>query len=266
MWNNWYYSAKSRLRYKLIRANGSGIARSFSVGNGESPRWSRSSDLQLIIGHSSWRLCRQNYRFMKPNHEPSTRNRSWDWRSIGRFSPIELTSHQSRIHFQALWTEDGKTLSNSPAACSAQPVIESSFSCWILWDIFCEWKMPGISSNVNVVKQNGVILEGGMIPIQGREFYGFWRRTIPATFHGVNGARWSIIHCRYVPWNRCSTAPIWKRLIWKEQTLERGLDLPVPFGENLAIVSWRLGKPEPFPKLPRKHTELFADFPIQMDG
>jgi len=103
--------------------------------------------------------------------------------------------------------------------------------------------MPGISSNVIVVKQNGVILEAND-PIQEGSYASTDERFRPV--HGVMGPDGALyiadMYHGIVQHGSYMTPYL------KEQTLERGLDLPVHLGRIWRIVpeDW---KPEPFPKL-----------------
>jgi mono/diheme cytochrome c family protein len=147
-------------------------------------------------------------------------------------------------------TEDGKLLEFT-SACS--PTVNRShlFPAEYFGNIFVMENAGNIVKR-NVVKQNGVILEAND-PNSGREFMA----STDERFRPVHGAMG--------PDGALYIADMYHGIVQhgsymtpylKEQTLERGLDLPVHLGRIWRIVpeDW---KPEPFPKLAEEsNTEL----------
>ena len=239
--DNWYYSAKSRLRYKFDQGE---WIRDSTEFRGQ---WGISQDDQgRLIYNYNWSqlhgdLVPANYLSRNPNHEPST-GIDHGLTIDRKIFPIRTNPAINRGYIPGTLTEDGKLLEFT-SACS--PTVNRShlFPSEYFGNIFVMENAGNIIKR-NVVKQNGILLEA-FDPNSGREFMA----STDERFRPVHGAMG--------PDGALYIADMYRGVVQhgsymtpylKEQTLERGLELPVHLGRIWRIVpeDW---EPEPFPKL-----------------
>ena len=250
--DNWYYSAKSRLRYKLDQ--GGEWIRDSTEFRGQ---WGISQDDQgRLIYNYNWSqlhgdLVPANYLSRNPNHEPTT-GIDHGLTIDRKIYPIRSNPAINRGYIPSTLTEAGRLLEFT-SACS--PTVNRShlFPEEYFGNIFV-MENAGNLVKRNAVSQNGFTLEA-TDPNSGREFM------------ASTDERFRPVHGTMGPDGALYIADMYHGIVQhgsymtpylKEQTLERGLDLPVHLGRIWRIVpkDW---KPEPFPKLAEEsNTELIS--------
>jgi mono/diheme cytochrome c family protein len=249
--DNWYYSAKSRLRYKFDQGE---WIRDSTEFRGQ---WGISQDDQgRLIYNYNWSqlhgdLVPANYLSRNPNHTPTT-GMDHGLTIDRKIFPIRSNPAINRGYIPGTLSGDGKLLEFT-SACS--PTVNRShiFPAEYFGNIFVMENAGNIIKR-NVVKQNGILLEA-TDPNSGREFMA----STDERFRPVHGAMG--------PDGALYIADMYRGIVQhgsymtpylKEQTLERGLELPVHLGRIWRIVpeDW---KPEPFPKLAEEsNSELIS--------
>ncbi|MFT4856941.1 MAG: glucose/arabinose dehydrogenase/cytochrome c553, partial [Planctomycetota bacterium] len=250
--DNWYYSAKSRLRYKLDQ--GGEWIRDSTEFRGQ---WGISQDDQgRLIYNYNWSqlhgdLVPANYLSRNPNHTPTT-GIDHGLTIDRKIFPIRTNPAINRGYIPGTLTEAGRLLEFT-SACS--PTVNRShlFPKEYFGNIFVMENAGNVVKR-NVVKQNGFTLEA-TDPNSGREFM------------ASTDERFRPVHGTMGPDGALYIADMYHGIVQhgsymtpylKEQTLERGLDLPVHLGRIWRIVpeDW---KPVPFPKLAEEsNTELIS--------
>jgi mono/diheme cytochrome c family protein/glucose/arabinose dehydrogenase len=249
--DNWYYSAKSRLRY---RTDGENWIRDSTELRGQ---WGISQDDQgRLIYNYNWSqlhgdLVPANYLSRNPNHTPTT-GIDHGLTIDRKIFPIRSNPAINRGYIPGTLSEAGKLLEFT-SACS--PTVNRShlFPAEYFGNIFVMENAGNIIKR-NVVKQNGILLEA-TDPNSGREFMASTDERFRPV-HGVmgpDGALYIADMYRGIVQHGSYMTPY-----LKEQTLGRGLNLPVHLGRIWRIVpeDW---KPAPFPKLTEEsNTELIS--------
>jgi len=250
--DNWYYSAKSRLRYKLDQ--GGEWIRDSTEFRGQ---WGISQDDQgRLIYNYNWSqlhgdLVPANYLSRNPNHTPTT-GIDHGLTIDRKIFPIRSNPAINRGYIPGTLTEAGRLLEFT-SACS--PTVNRShlFPEEYFGNIFV-MENAGNLVKRNAVSQNGFTLEA-TDPNSGREFM------------ASTDERFRPVHGTMGPDGALYIADMYHGIVQhgsymtpylKEQTLERGLDLPVHLGRIWRIVpkDW---EPEPFPKLAEEsNTELIS--------
>ncbi len=227
--DNWYYSAKSRLRY---RQAGEKWIRDSTEFRGQ---WGIDQDDQgRLIYNYNWSqlhgdLVPPNYLSRNPNHSPST-GIDHGLTIDRKIFPIRTTPAINRGYIPGTLSEDGKLLEFT-SACS--PVVNRShlFPAGYFGNIFVMENAGNIVKR-NVVSQNGALLEAHD-PNSGREFMA----STDERFRPVHGA--------IGPDGALYIADMYRGIVQhesymtpylKEQTLNRKLDFPVHLGRIWRVV------------------------------
>jgi mono/diheme cytochrome c family protein/glucose/arabinose dehydrogenase len=249
--DNWYYSAKSRLRF---RTDGENWIRDSTEFRGQ---WGISQDDQgRLIYNYNWSqlhgdLVPANYLSRNPNHTPTT-GIDHGLTIDRKIFPIRANPAINRGYIPGTLSEAGKLLEFT-SACS--PTVNRShlFPAEYFGNIFVMENAGNIVKR-NLVRQNGILLEA-TDPNSGREFMA----STDERFRPVHGAMG--------PDGALYIADMYRGIVQhgsymtpylKEQILERGLNLPVHLGRIWRIVPEDWG-PAPFPKLTEEsNTELIS--------
>ncbi len=249
--DNWYYSAKSRLRYKLDEGK---WIRDSTEFRGQ---WGITQDDQgRLIYNYNWSqlhgdLVPANYLSRNPNHTPST-GIDHGLTIDRRIYPIRSNPAINRGYIPGTLSEDGKLLEFT-SACS--PTVNRShlFPEEYFGNIFVMENAGNIVKR-NVIKQNGILLEAHD-PNSGKEFMASTDerfRPVHGTM-GPDGALYIADMYRGIVQHGSYMTPY-----LKEQTLSRGLELPVHLGRIWRIVpeDW---EPAAIPRLSQENSkELIA--------
>lgn len=256
--DNWYYNAKSKLRYKF--QNGT-WQRDITEARGQ---YGISQDDQgRLIYNYNWSqlhgdLVPPNYFSRNPNHQAST-GIDHGLTLDRRVYPIRPNPAVNRGYIPGTLDEKGKLLEFT-AACSPTVFRSNLFSSEYYGNIFvCE--PAGNLIKRNFVEQNGLLLEAHD-PHPGKEFF------------ASTDERFRPVHSTIGPDGALYVADMYRGLIQhgsyvtpylREQTLERGLDLPVNMGRIWRIVpkGW---KPEILPKYSEMSSEVLAERLFHRDG
>lgn len=256
--DNWYYSAKSRLRYKFDQGE---WIRDSTEFRGQ---WGIAQDDQgRLIYNYNWSqlhgdLVPPNYLSRNSSHEPST-GIDHGLTIDRKIFPIRSNLAINRGYIPGTLTEDGRLLEFT-SACS--PTVNRShlFPEEYFGNIFVMENAGNIVKR-NVVNQNGVTLEA-YDPNSGREFM------------ASTDERFRPVHGTIGPDGALYIADMYHGIVQhgsymtpylKEQTVERGLDLPVHLGRIWRIVpeDWT---PQPFPKLADKSSSELISKLSHTDG
>ncbi|TVP44668.1 MAG: dehydrogenase [Mongoliibacter sp.] len=238
--DNWYYSAKSKLRYKLI--DGEWI-RDITEARGQ--YGINQDDQGRLIYNYNWSqlhgdLVPANYFSRNPNHQVST-GIDHGLTIDRRVYPIRPNPAVNRGYIPGTLDERGKLLEFT-AACSPTVFRSTLFPEEYYGNAFvCE--PAGNLIKRNVIEQKGLVLEA-FDPNPGKEFL------------ASTDERFRPVHSTVGPDGALYIADMYRGLIQhgsyvtpylREQTIQRELELPVHMGRIWRIVpkGW---KPTPFPK------------------
>lgn len=227
--DNWYYSAKSRLRYRL---KGDEWIRDSTEFRGQ---WGISQDDKgRLIYNYNWSqlhgdLVPPNYLFTNPNHTPST-GIDYGLTIDRRVYPIRPNLAVNRGYIPGTLDQEGRLLEFT-SACAPTVYRSALFPQEYLGNIFV-MENAGNLVKRNVVKENGNYLEA-QDPNPGREFLA----STDERFRPVNG---------YVgPDGALYIVDMYRGIIQhldymteylREQTIQRKLDAPVHMGRIWRIV------------------------------
>lgn len=256
--DNWYYNAKSKLRYKLQNGD---WQRDITEARGQ--YGINQDDQGRLIYNYNWSqlhgdLVPPNYFSRNPNHEAST-GIDHGLTLDRRVYPIRPNPAVNRGYIPGTLDEQGKLLEFT-AACSPTVFRSTLFPAGYYGNVFvCE--PAGNLVKRNVVEQKGLVLEA-FDPNPGKEFL------------ASTDERFRPVHSTVGPDGALYIADMYRGLIQhgsyvteylRKQTLERGLDLPVHLGRIWRIVpkGWN---PEKLPKYPEMSIETLADRLFHPDG
>ncbi|MDN3204275.1 DUF7133 domain-containing protein [Algoriphagus sediminis] len=245
--DNWYYSAKSRLRYKEV--DGEWI-RDSTEARGQ---WGLSQDDEgRLIYNYNWSqlhgdLVPPNYLSRNANHRPST-GIDHGLTIDRKVFPIRSNPAVNRGYIPGTLDERNRLLEFT-AACSPLVYRSETFPKEYYGNVFvCE--PSGNLIKRNVVEENGAILTA-FDPNPGTEFLASTdERFRPTnTALGPDGGLYISDMYRGLIQHGAYVTPY-----LKEQTIERGLVLPVHLGRIWRIVpeDW---EPSPSPKYSQASTE-----------
>lgn len=245
--DNWYYSAKSKLRYKFRDGE---WERDFTEARGQ--YGINQDDQGRLIYNYNWSqlhgdLVPPNYFSRNPNHQSGT-GIDHGLTLDRRVYPVRPNPAVNRGYIPGTLDEQGKLLEFT-AACSPTVFRSTLFPTEYYGNVFvCE--PAGNLIKRNVVEEKGLVLEA-FDPNPGKEFL------------ASTDERFRPVHSTVGPDGALYIADMYRGLIQhgsyvtqylREQTLNRGLDLPVHMGRIWRIVpkGW---KPEKLPK----YSELSAE-------
>jgi glucose/arabinose dehydrogenase/cytochrome c553 len=244
--DNWYYNAKSKLRYRQI--NGEWV-RDITEARGQ---YGISHDNQgRLFYNYNWSqlhadLVPPNYLGRNANHVPST-GIDHGLTIDRKIFPIRPNLAVNRGYIPGTLDEAGRLLEFT-AACSPLVFRSPLFSEEYYANAFvCE--PAGNLIKRNVVKESGIILEA-FDPNPGKEFL------------SSTDERFRPIHLAMGPDGALYVADMYRGLIQhgsyvtpylREQTLKKELVLPIHMGRIWRIVP-KKWKPEPFPTLSQEST------------
>lgn len=256
--DNWYYSAKSRLRYKM---QGDEWIRDSTEFRGQ---WGISQDDKgRLIYNYNWSqlhgdLVPANYLFRNPNHTPST-GIDYGLTIDRRIYPIRSNLAINRGYIPGTLDENGRLLEFT-SACSPIVYRSALFPQEYAGNIFV-MENAGNLVKRNVITENGIYLSAED-PNPGKEFLA----STDERFRPVNGT--------IGPDGAFYVVDMYHGIVQhidymteylKEQTLERKLDAPVHMGRIWRIVP-KGSSPNPIEKLGSKSSEELLSFLSHSDG
>ncbi len=245
--DNWYYSAKSKLRYRQVKGE---WIRDSTEARGQ---YGISQDDQgRLIYNYNWSqlhgdLVPPNYLGRNPNHTSSS-GIDHGLTIDRRIYPIRPTLAVNRGYIPGTLDEEGRLLEFT-AACSPTVFRSNLFPEEYYGNVFvCE--PAGNLVKRNVVKEAGIILEA-FDPNPGREFL------------ASKDERFRPVHMAVGPDGALYVADMYRGLIQhgsyvtpylREQTLKKDLVLPIHMGRIWRIVP-KKWKPSAFPQLSQESSE-----------
>jgi mono/diheme cytochrome c family protein/glucose/arabinose dehydrogenase len=256
--DNWYYSVKSKLRYRNL---GGEWVRDSTEARGQ---WGVSHDDQgRLFYNYNWSqlhadLVPANYLSRNKNHSPST-GIDHGLTIDRRIFPIRPNLAVNRGYIPGTLDEEGK-LVEFTSACSPLVFRSTLFPKEYYGNAFvCE--NAGNLVKRNVVKQNGIFLEA-FDPNPGKEFLASTDerfRPVNSTI-GPDGAMYIADMYRGMVQHGSYVTPY-----LREQTLKRNLVLPVHMGRIWRIVpeDW---EPSPSPKLSKESSKQLVQRLSHPDG
>lgn len=227
--DNWYYSAKSRLRYRM---NGEEWVRDSTEFRGQ---WGISQDDQgRLIYNYNWSqlhgdLVPANYLSSNPNHSPST-GIDFGLTIDRRIYPIRSNLAINRGYIPGT-LDEGKRLLEFTSACSPIVYRSNLFPEEYYGNIFV-MENAGNLVKRNVVSENGIYLEA-KDPNPGREFLASSDERFRPV-HGAVGPDGALYVVDMYHGIVQHVAYMTKYL--KEQTVQRKLDGPVHMGRIWRII------------------------------
>ncbi len=243
--DNWYYSAKSRLRYRL---EGGKWLRDSTEFRGQ---WGMSHDDEGNLYYNyNWSqlhadLVPPNYLSRNPHHTPTT-GIDHGLTIDRRVYPIRPNPAVNRGYIPGTLSEEGKLLEFT-AACSPLVYRENAFPAEYLGNAFvCE--PSGNLIKRNVVRKNGLVLTA-FDPHPGTEFL------------ASTDERFRPVHMTSAPDGGLYIADMYRGMVQhgayvtpylKEQTIKRNLVLPVHYGRIWRVVpkDWKPSKPKKLSQAP----------------
>ncbi|MEB2782078.1 dehydrogenase [Algoriphagus sp. C2-6-M1] len=227
--DNWYYNAKSRLRYKYLDGN---WIRDSTEFRGQ---WGISHDDQgRLFYNYNWSqlhadLVPPNYLSRNPNHSPST-GIDFGVAQDRRVFPIRSTPAVNRGYIPGVLSEDQR-LMEFTAACSPWVYRATLFPEPYEGNVFVA-EPAGNLVKRNVLSENGTTIIGSD-PNPGKEFLASTdERFRPSGFAtGPDGALYIADMYRGLIQHRAYMTPY-----LLEQTVKRGLEFPIHLGRIWRIV------------------------------
>lgn len=256
--DNWYYSAKSRLRYRNI--NGEWV-RDRTEFRGQ---WGITHDDKgRLIYNYNWSqlhgdLVPPNYLSRNPNHKPST-GIDHGLTSDRRVYPIRSTPAVNRGYIPGT-LDSASRLLEFTSACSPTIYRSHLFPKEYYGNVFV-MENAGNLVKRNVLKENGLLVEG-YDPNPGKEFFASTDerfRPVHGTV-GPDGGLYIVDMYQGIVQHTAYMTPY-----LKEKTLERGLENPGHMGRIWRIVPKGF-KAKALPKLAKASMPELVDFLSHPEG
>ncbi|WP_035468553.1 DUF7133 domain-containing protein [Algoriphagus mannitolivorans] len=256
--DNWYYSAKSRLRYRNI--NGEWV-RDMTEFRGQ---WGITQDDKgRLIYNYNWSqlhgdLVPPNYLSRNPNHKPST-GIDYGLTSDRRVYPIRSTPAVNRGYIPGT-LDSASRLLEFTSACSPTIYRSHLFPKEYYGNVFV-MENAGNLVKRNVVKENGLLVEGHD-PNPGKEFFASTDERFRPV-HGTVGPDGGLYIVDMYQGIVQHTAYMTSYL--KEKTIERGLESPGHMGRIWRIVPKGF-KGKALPNLAKASTLELIEFLSHPEG
>jgi len=256
--DNWYYSAKSRLRYRNV--NGSWLRDSTEFRG----QWGITQDDKgRLIYNYNWSqlhgdLVPANYLSRNKNHKPST-GIDHGYTIDRRVFPIRSNLAVNRGYVPGT-LDSANRLQEFTSACSPTIYRSRLFPEEYYGNVFV-MENAGNLVKRNVVKENGLLLEA-FDPNPGKEFFASTDERFRPV-HGAVGPDGGLYIVDMYQGIVQHTAYMTEYL--KEKTLERKLDSPGHMGRIWRIVPKGFD-PVAAPKLSKASTEELVEYLAHSDG